>query len=75
MKKYENPTINMENIEKSFRKNFENYSNENLIRIKMTLNSKFDSNISFSKKPGREYAIEQLNEFIKKEKIFSSKKK
>lgn len=78
MKKYLNPEINMKNIKESSKNEFKDYSNENLIRIKIFLNQKYESKISFSKKPGRDYAISQLNEFMKSienKKESSSKKK
>ena len=75
MRKYENKEINMKNIQESYKNDFKDYSNENLIRIKKFLNQKFESKISFSKVPGREFAISQLNEFMKSiEKKESSKK-
>ena len=76
MKKYTNPEINMKNIQDSAKNEFKEYSNENLIRIKMFLNQKFDSKISFSKEPGREHAVNQLKNFMKsiENKKSSSKK-
>lgn len=65
MKKYANPEITLENIKKSYKNDFKEYSNENLIRIKILLNDEYDSKISFSKKPGREFAVSQLKDFMK----------
>lgn len=61
MGKYQNPPITLKAIIKS--RNFSEWSNVNLEKIRDFLNQNYNAGISFKAKPGREYAVEQLKIF------------
>lgn len=62
-KKYANPEVTLDAIKKT--KDFSEWSNDQLVQVKMFLNTKYDAGISFRGGKGREYAIKQLMEFKK----------
>ena len=71
-KKYSNPEVTVDAIKKT--KDFSEWSNENLVKVKMLLNEKYDANISFKGGKGRDYALGELMEFKKSKTKPKSKK-